>query len=76
MKSVEGSGTKYAMVHACMLFRRLVCANAVLHENIQISSSPWKVQQRYMSREPLSEAYLRTKQKCECKYMDMKYTLI
>jgi len=64
------------MFHGRVLLRRLMSANAVLYENTQISSTPWKVQQRYMSRGSLSEAYLRTKQKCECKYIDIKYTLI
>jgi hypothetical protein len=64
------------MFQGRVLMRRLLCADVTLYENIQFSSTPWKVQQRCMSRESLSEAYVRTKQKCECKYIDTKYTLI
>jgi hypothetical protein len=64
------------MFQGRLLVRRLLCADVVLSENIPISSAPWTVQLRHMSRESLSEAYVRTKQKCECKYIDTKYALI
>jgi hypothetical protein len=64
------------MFQGRVLFRRILCADVALYENIQFSSAPWKVQLRCMSQESLSEAYVRTKQKCECKYIDTKYTLI
>jgi hypothetical protein len=64
------------MLQGRVLVGGLRLAAVTLFENIQFSSTPWKVQLRYMSRESLSEAYVRTKQKCECKYIDTKYTLI
>jgi hypothetical protein len=64
------------MFQGRVLARRLLCADVTLYENIQFSSGPWKVQLRCMSRESLSAAYVRTKQKCKCKYIDTKYTLI
>ncbi|PNF26601.1 5'-nucleotidase domain-containing protein 3 [Cryptotermes secundus] len=55
------------MFQGRVLIRRLLCYDVTLYESIQFSSAPWKVQRRCMSRESLSEAYVRTKQKCESK---------
>ena len=49
-------------------WRRCVCAYIVSYENTEPLSTRWKVQERYMSGGSLSEAYLKTRQKCECEY--------
>jgi hypothetical protein len=50
------------------VWRRLVSAYIASYENTEPLSTRWKVQERYMSGESLSEAYLKTRQKCECEY--------
>ena len=51
------------------VWRRFVCSYIVSYENTESLPTRWEVQERYMSGVSLSEAYLKTRQKCECEYL-------